>query len=132
MYHQALTATDLKKTQVIEISESIFAPSDTPLVKRHSRIQMSDIEGHLTVCYKETPEGLPIYFDIWPPIPEKSTTSERSSGTVPSVSVVLYFHGGGLTAGNRRSWFPLWLQSRFRPFVCDAYGAGTDMRWLVF
>ncbi|KIJ96839.1 hypothetical protein K443DRAFT_681987 [Laccaria amethystina LaAM-08-1] len=73
---------------------------------------MPDIEGHLTVCYKKTPEGVPIYFDIWPPISEKSTTSERSSSTIPSVSVVLYFHGGGLTAGNRRSWFPLWLQRR--------------------
>ncbi|KAJ6611411.1 Alpha/Beta hydrolase protein [Mycena sp. CBHHK59/15] len=30
----------------------------------------------------------------------------------PRFPAIVYFHGGGLTVGNRRSWFPTWLKDR--------------------
>ena len=57
----------------------------------------------LTFTYKVV-EYHPILFDIYHP--------RLSSGSheMITVSAVVYFHGGGLTVGNRKSWFPLWLK----------------------
>ncbi|EJC98122.1 alpha/beta-hydrolase [Fomitiporia mediterranea MF3/22] len=42
------------------------------------------------------------YVDVF--IPPKSSPGPLKS--------ILYFHGGGLTVGNRRSWFPQWIYDR--------------------
>ncbi|KAI0333674.1 alpha/beta-hydrolase [Cubamyces sp. BRFM 1775] len=56
-----------------------------------------------TLAYKNT-NGLTIYLDIYPP-PSDGTRTAPLPG-------VVYFHGGALTVGNRKSWFPSWLHSR--------------------
>ncbi|KAL0949811.1 hypothetical protein HGRIS_009846 [Hohenbuehelia grisea] len=58
-----------------------------------------------TVQWKTIDSGQHIQLDLYPP----SITSGTSSRKVPAV---VYFHGGGLTVGNRTSWFPSWLQRR--------------------
>ncbi|KAJ8080238.1 hypothetical protein PM082_017068 [Marasmius tenuissimus] len=54
----------------------------------------------LTLEYKTCPGG-PIKVDVYIP-----------SNVHPSSGAVVYFHGGGLTVGNRKSWFPTWLHKR--------------------
>ncbi|KAI0260665.1 alpha/beta-hydrolase [Gloeopeniophorella convolvens] len=54
-----------------------------------------------TVAYKQVGD-LTLYIDVYPP----ATTSE---GAVPAV---VFFHGGGMTVGDRKSWFPTWLHKR--------------------
>ncbi|KAF9262859.1 alpha/beta-hydrolase [Marasmius fiardii PR-910] len=54
----------------------------------------------LTLVYKTCDSG-PINLDVHYP------TGISSSG-----GAVVYFHGGGLTVGNRKSWFPTWLRKR--------------------
>jgi len=61
---------------------------------------------HFTLAYKQV-GSRDVLFDIYlPEIP-----SFEGNGIVP-VPAVVYFHGGGLTVGNRESWFPFWLHSR--------------------
>ncbi|KAL4250654.1 AB hydrolase superfamily protein [Abortiporus biennis] len=55
-----------------------------------------------TFDYKRVNEAS-IRIDIYPP------AQIHSSGKVPAL---VYFHGGGLTVGNRNSWFPTWLRDR--------------------
>ena len=70
-----------------------------------------------TFCYKRLDQGsdsdLPLYLDIHHPSWKKSdsevTRDHRSDFLVPAV---VYFHGGGLTVGNRNSWLPNWLKSQ--------------------
>jgi acetyl esterase/lipase len=72
----------------------------------------------LTFAYK-TVEGAPIYLDIYSPsvthhgngVPNANVANPSSNGGHATVPAVLYFHGGGLTVGNRTSWFPKWLHS---------------------
>ncbi|KAG6919244.1 hypothetical protein DXG01_008040 [Tephrocybe rancida] len=47
-----------------------------------------------------------INLDVYPPA---FVTGNDTKSTVPAV---VYFHGGGLTVGNRGSWFPTWLHNR--------------------
>ncbi|THH11144.1 hypothetical protein EW145_g848 [Phellinidium pouzarii] len=56
----------------------------------------------LTFPYKVV-EGRTNYIDVFLP---PTVTSEEPLHTV------LYFHGGGLTVGNRNSWFPHWIFDR--------------------
>ncbi|KAF9783271.1 alpha/beta-hydrolase [Thelephora terrestris] len=57
------------------------------------------------------PLEIPLHLDVYPP-------NSRSGGTSGSgenrteVPAVVYFHGGGLVVGNRKSWFPEWLHGR--------------------
>ncbi|RPD62312.1 alpha/beta-hydrolase [Lentinus tigrinus ALCF2SS1-7] len=60
----------------------------------------------LTFVYKHDLGHQPIHVDIYPPSRPQATTA-----TSPCPAVV-YFHGGSLTVGNRRSWFPTWLHKR--------------------
>jgi hypothetical protein len=53
-----------------------------------------------TVAYKKVGD-LTLYIDVHPPTPQ-------SDGPVPGL---VYFHAGGMTAGDRASWFPTWLHS---------------------
>jgi carboxylesterase type B len=57
-----------------------------------------------TVAYKKIGD-LTLYIDVYPPTP-------KSDVPVPAV---VYFHGGGMTVGDRASWFPTWLHSTFFP-----------------
>ncbi|KAJ4482366.1 Alpha/Beta hydrolase protein [Lentinula aciculospora] len=56
-------------------------------------------------CY-----DIPILLDIYLP-PAVSNPTISSNGTL-TLGALVYFHGGGLTVGNRMSWFPTWLQKR--------------------
>jgi acetyl esterase/lipase len=57
----------------------------------------------LTLPYKDI-DNIPIHFDLYTP--------QIVSGSVASVPAIVYFHGGGLTVGNRTSWLPEWLKSQ--------------------
>ena len=60
--------------------------------------------GHpLTMVYKLI-NDLPIHLDVYPPSDLSATAVE-----IPMFPAVVYFHGGALTVGNRKSWFPAWL-----------------------
>lgn len=79
---------------------------------------MASLGERTTLCYKHLDQGsdLPLYLDIFHPLwkkpdPEESELApDHSSDTL--VPGVVYFHGGGLTVGNRNSWFPNWLKSQ--------------------
>ena len=51
----------------------------------------------------KTVDDCSIHLDVYPPSLPKDAVS-------PSVPAVVFFHGGGLSVGNRRSWFPRWLK----------------------
>ena len=82
---------------------------------------MANLGERTTLCYKHL-DQLPLYLDIYHPSWKKpdSEDSEESEVTTDSCSegsdflvpAVVYFHGGGLTVGNRTSWFPDWLKSQ--------------------
>ncbi|KAI4527982.1 alpha/beta-hydrolase [Schizophyllum commune Loenen D] len=55
----------------------------------------------LTVTFKKV-DGLELELDVYPP-------QELGSEPVPAA---VYYHGGGLTVGDRSSWFPTWLHAR--------------------
>jgi acetyl esterase/lipase len=59
--------------------------------------------------------ALTLYIDVYPP-----TTTTDSSGPVPAV---VFFHGGGMAAGDRASWLPKWLisPSFLLPFLSIPY-----------
>ncbi|KDQ25694.1 hypothetical protein PLEOSDRAFT_1045533 [Pleurotus ostreatus PC15] len=44
-------------------------------------------------------------------LPEVHLSPEAQT-RLPQIPAVIYFHGGGMTVGDRKSWFPLWLQQR--------------------
>ncbi|TFK70737.1 alpha/beta-hydrolase [Pluteus cervinus] len=56
----------------------------------------------ISVPYKSF-NGRQIFLDIYPPTPF------APGQTAPAL---IFFHGGGLVVGNRKSWFPTWLQTR--------------------
>ena len=76
---------------------------------------MANLGERTTLCYKrlDTGSDLPLHLDIYHPSWKKHdsefTTDDCSDLLVPAV---VYFHGGGLTVGNRNSWFPNWLKSQ--------------------
>ncbi|KAI0246271.1 Alpha/Beta hydrolase protein [Lactifluus subvellereus] len=54
-----------------------------------------------TVTYKQIGD-LSLYIDVYPP-------TAHPDRPVPAL---VFFHGGGMTVGNRTSWFPTWLCRR--------------------
>ena len=70
-----------------------------------------------TVAYKKLGD-LTLYIDVYPPTP-------KSDGPVPAV---VYFHGGGMTVGDRASWFPTWLHSLFF-LLTPPHAHNTDSDW---
>ncbi|KAI0755059.1 alpha/beta-hydrolase [Daedaleopsis nitida] len=54
-------------------------------------MQPQDFPDCLTLAYKHDTGDQPIHVDL---------------------PAIVYFHGGSLTVGNRRSWFPSWLHQR--------------------
>lgn len=70
----------------------------------------------LTLAYK-TVDGVTCYIDVYLP----SLEAVAARGRPAPLPVILYFHGGGLTVGNRKSWFPQWI-----------HGAHIDRIQLLF
>lgn len=73
----------------------------------------SYIRGVVKLCgcfaYKRvrtSRSSIDIGLDVYPP----AFLPSNSDIIIPKVPAVVYFHGGGLSVGNRRSWFPSWLQ----------------------
>ena len=71
----------------------------------------SDTESlyKLTFAYREV-HGLSLLLDVYPPVVDVTTKNRKC----PSV---VYFHGGGLTVGNKQSWFPHWLHRAYIIFM---------------
>lgn len=69
-----------------------------------------------TFIYKHV-DGIALSVDVYRPYmfeEPKPTGPQISVAEGPGmlqVPAVVYFHGGGLTVGNKASWFPAWLQS---------------------
>lgn len=65
----------------------------------------------LSFAYKYK-HGLPIHLDVFPPVLRQETNSKSGleSERGDQVPAVVFFHGGGLTVGNRTNWFPTWLK----------------------
>jgi len=63
---------------------------------------------YLTLSFKIV-DNVPLYIDIYPPSTDSSAIDSEQSRQVPTV---VFFHGGGLTVGNRQAWLPIWLQKR--------------------
>lgn len=62
-----------------------------------------------TVHYKKLQNSTNISFDVYFPPSDSQKGQPIGSTNVSRIPVVIYFHGGGLTVGNRESWFPTWL-----------------------
>ncbi|KAI0061551.1 alpha/beta-hydrolase [Artomyces pyxidatus] len=56
-----------------------------------------------TIVYKRV-QDVELYIDVYPP-----EAGAQDSAPAPAI---VYFHGGGLTVGDRTSWFPQWLYER--------------------
>jgi acetyl esterase/lipase len=67
---------------------------------------MDHITGsnHLKITYKLV-DNVALHIDVYPPSPPPVEHDKTTEG----IPVVVYFHGGGMTAGDRKSWFPTWL-----------------------
>lgn len=50
-----------------------------------------------------------LYVDVYPPCSHLNDTPTPEDSCV-GMPAVVYFHGGGLVVGNRKSWFPEWLR----------------------
>ena len=59
------------------------------------------------------PLEISLHVDVYPPKSHLNGTPTSEDDGV-GIPAVVYFHGGGLTVGNRKSWFPEWLQSQYR------------------
>ncbi|CAA7262899.1 unnamed protein product [Cyclocybe aegerita] len=67
----------------------------------------------ITIVYAQRvdPVGLTsLAFDAY--LPTGTSAVDVSTNGEIVLPAVVYFHGGGLTVGNRDSWFPTWLQKR--------------------
>ena len=62
----------------------------------------------LTFVYKEL-NDISLQLDVYPP----AVSARPNSTDTKKCPAVVYFHGGGLTVGNKESWFPHWLYSAY-------------------
>jgi len=62
---------------------------------------------YITLEYKKINGSEPVLMDVYSP-----SRLTPNKGVI-SLPIVMFFHGGALTAGNRRSYFPHWLKSKF-------------------
>ncbi|KAI0769025.1 alpha/beta-hydrolase [Trametes elegans] len=65
---------------------------------------MSVPNSCFTLAFKHA-ENTPIRMDVYPPQSQVLPVNSKSPA-------VVYFHGGGLTVGDRQSWFPSWIHRR--------------------
>lgn len=56
---------------------------------------------------------IPLHLDVYAP-DSHSNDAPSSDDNGVGVPAVVYFHGGGLLVGDRKSWFPEWLRSQPR------------------
>lgn len=105
---------------VITLSSEAQAPSFSFGTVRTLRESMAD---PITLVYKTVPTshsgspdgaqpGIPIHVDVYLPN-SHSNDAPTSGGNDAGVPAVVYFHGGGLVVGDRKSWFPEWLRGEF-------------------
>jgi acetyl esterase/lipase len=71
-----------------------------------------NIDSPLTFKYKEV-DGIRVLLDIYLPPDDVTVDQQFTRQVIQYRPAVVYFHGGGLTVGNRQSWFPTWLKSQF-------------------
>lgn len=71
-----------------------------------------NVDSPLTFIYKEV-DGIRVLLDVY--LPPNDVDQQLTGQPIQHRPAVVYFHGGGLTVGNRRSWFPTWLKSQFQP-----------------
>ena len=64
--------------------------------------------------------GIPLRLDVYLPESHLNGASTSGEGHV-EVPAVVYFHGGGLVVGNRKSWFPEWLHGQRRRFYVNQF-----------
>ncbi|KAG1735186.1 Alpha/Beta hydrolase protein [Suillus lakei] len=69
----------------------------------------SNVDSPLTFAYKEV-DGIRVLLDVY--LPPDDVDQQFIQQVIQYHPAVVYFHGGGLAVGNRRSWFPTWLKSR--------------------
>lgn len=62
-----------------------------------------------TFRFRATETNCPVDMDVYLPSMKDSTPETKP------VPAVVFFHGGGLTVGNRRSWFPDWFKGMRLP-----------------
>lgn len=112
----------------------------------HSHRSNSIPMGHestpdpVTLVYKTVPafnstsEGetseIPLHLDVYLPGSHSDRTGTSGDDGV-GVPAVVYFHGGGLLVGNRRSWFPEWLHGESFPVTSIRLCSLTNDRWTV-
>ncbi|KAH9936340.1 alpha/beta-hydrolase [Fomitopsis serialis] len=69
--------------------------------------------GSSTFAFKAV-DGINLLMDVYSPSCHRPSYTADGS----SCPIVVYFHGGGLTVGNRNSWFPHWLYRRMTAAGC--------------
>lgn len=83
---------------------------------------MANGDRAATFTYKKL-DDIAIRLELYPP---SSLPGVRRSD-VPATPAIIYFHGGGLTVGSAKSWFPTWLKGvhdyRITTVHGDAYQA---------
>lgn len=68
-------------------------------------------EEPVTVCYKLV-SGIPILLDVYLPPLQATQGGDAKEVLLP---FIIYFHAGGLSFGNKKSYFPTWLYSLLIP-----------------
>ena len=89
------------------LNQPCFSLIDYTMTVLSSSVETPEL---LAFLYKSV-MGQSIEVDIYPPPPPapSNSHSENHIGNPIRLPAVIYFHGGALTVGNRRSWFPSWL-----------------------
>jgi acetyl esterase/lipase len=67
-----------------------------------------NVDSPLTFIYKEV-DGIRVLLDVY--LPPNDVDQQLTGQPIQYRPAVVYFHGGGLTVGNRQSWFPTWFKS---------------------
>lgn len=68
-----------------------------------------------------------ISLDLYPPYLHSGSTAEMDEETpesAPRVPALVYFHGGGMTVGNRASWQPAWLRGKPKILLYGTLSSG--------
>lgn len=74
---------------------------------------VQNLPPHTSLVYKKIGDQ-DVNLDIYPPT---ITSVPAQIDSIMIVPALVYFHGGGLTVGNRTSWFPFWLHSEMMLLV---------------
>lgn len=88
----------LVKTSAKGKNQNVAAYKSVTLSQPQNAPTVSMLDSFHTLVYKRV-DGLEISLDLYPP----------SNNTSRAVPLFVYFHGGGLTVGNKASYLPLWL-----------------------